>query len=934
MPPKKSTTDKPRSEILELKQRIRELEVASSARTKHAAQSGETSDAASWSRFMYEHAPVMMHSIDEQGRLLNANKKWLETTGFSRDEVIGRNACDFMDPESKQRFREVILPKFWRDGYVRDVHYRFVRKDGELLDVVLDGIAATDPDGCKISLSVVRDVTESRRIEKELYDSESRYRMLFDSAPDAIFLADASTRRLVDANLAAQHLVQMPREELVGKDLLTLHPEDEYMKLLPLVKRLVEEQVQVDTPAVTEMIRSDGSRAPVEFIAKLIDIQGKQVIQGFFRDITARIETERVLRESEERYRMTVDHLVDIFFVVDRDLRIQLYNRAFLDQMERYQLDTDPHHRYLFDVAPFLPGTSQQDYSEVFKNGELLITEEKTQIEDQPRWYEIHKIPVPRNDRLDQVATLIRDITERKQVEAEIRKAKDAAEASNQAKSQFLANMSHEIRTPMNAILGFTDLLKERIQSDPEIGYLGSISTSGKHLLTLINDILDLSKIEADALRLEPRPINPHSILNEVREFFRHRTDEKGIDLQLTVDPDLPKALLMDETRIHQVLINLVGNAVKFTDTGHVKISVTSRKEDENGSEYLVRFQVEDTGIGIAEDKREEVFSAFVQSDSKATRKYGGTGLGLAISKRLVQMMDGSIWVQGNEYNGSTFVVELRSVPAPLLDAEAVKAHTDAATGRYLFDDAVILLAEDNRVNRALVREYLMDSPNLKLIEAFNGREAVELAQNHKPTLILMDIEMPVMDGIEAMWQIRSQASMKQVPIVALTAYAMESDRIRCLNAGADSFLSKPISKNKLTRTLAKYLPHTRGESETDAPEDSKREEVEEKPAAAYTETEKKLLPTLAKELKGSYEETWQRLNRATNISEVKRFGHSLKGIGRQFRISILTDWGKKLESAAERMDLEEMMKHFKTYPQLAENVRSILRDRGVRVED
>lgn len=503
-----------------------------------------------------------------------------------------------------------------------------------------------------------------------------------------------------------------------------------------------------------------------------------------------------------------------------------------------------------------------------------------------------------------------------------LKEATRHAEAANRAKSEFLANMSHEIRTPMNAILGFCDLLQGLVSEPRQKQYVKSIAASGKTLLALINDILDLSKIEAGKMELHQEPMDLRLMLEEIHQIFCHKASEKKVELIIEINDDLPKAIIFDEVRLRQILLNVVGNAIKFTDEGSVKISVVTNSNtpvnaDNTESTISLEIAIADTGIGIAPEQQQRIFDSFIQSEGQSTRKYGGSGLGLAITKRLTQMLGGTISVESKLGKGSKFTLIFPQVTP--IDWQPDDRIVEINDDLNQIKSSKILVVDDVQSNLDLIQGYFVNSHH-HLWLAHNGIEAIQIAEQQQPDLIMMDWRMPELNGVEATKQLKANPATKHIPIIILTASSLEREHQE-LSSIQDGFLHKPVSRSQLFLVLKQLLP-----MDTVNTVEPVADDTSPVPPASPVSPESPhgSINELLEKLQKQEEIFWPELGQSLKMRDLQAFSEQLVQWSQQYPYPAFVEYALTLSSQLEQFDWDKIPGTVRAFPDLRRSLIDI----------
>jgi PAS domain S-box-containing protein len=654
------------------------------------------------------------------------------------------------------------------------------------------------------SPTTAEDLTVCGQQREELEQSRNKYRKLFNYANDAMFVISLDKESpsygyFSDVNNVACKQLGYSREELLQTTPFDICDDNDLKQNRQLEARLNKHG---NTTFQTTYIKKDGTRLPVEVNALRLTIDGKKFYMAIARDITERKFAEEALQKSEHLYRLLADNVHDVIWTTDDKLTPQHVSPSFRHLTGFPQEEAIiTIHRDIIATTPF---TNDQFQSLVFTREKSLHWESEIKTAaGEVVWVESIASPLPESsNNFTGIIGVTRDITSRKKIMIELEAAKEQAFAANKAKSEFLANMSHEVRTPMNGVMGMLQLMTMTNLDDEQFEYVDTAMASGESLLTIINDILDYSKIEAGKLRMTPEPFQIRELVKPLITSFRTAINHEKVKLLCSICPEVPAVLVADHVRIRQILYNLVGNAVKFTEMGEIQIEIRML-ETIGSARVKLECTIADTGIGVPEDIGNKLFEPFTQIESSSQKKIKGTGLGLSIVKQLVRQMEGTVHLCRNKTHGTTVTFTL-VVGIGKIQSEPERSSISTPILTSPNRRLATLVVEDEQINQQILQAILTKLGHRSTI-ASDGYLALDLLKTHRFDIVLMDVQMPELDGIEATRIIRTSDNfrhVKNIPIIALTAYAMAGDKDKCLEAGMDSYLAKPVDIKALEKQL------------------------------------------------------------------------------------------------------------------------------------
>ncbi|MBH8557612.1 PAS domain S-box protein [Hymenobacter negativus] len=706
-------------------------------------------------------------------------------------------------PDDLPQVLELLRKYVQNGGKMATAEYRMRCHDGNYKWVLSRAaITAWGANSQPLMLSGLHsDISAQKDAEKALGTSNQQLAAVIAHFQDGLVLEDEN-RRIVFTNEAFCQLLELPvaPARFHGRNGAWLTESSrKYVKKPHQYVARIAALLRRRQPVTGDIIPLRDGRTLERAFTPIFD--GTRYIGHLWKyeDVTARIKAEEDLKRREEKYRGIIENMS--LGLVEADLNDHLLyaNQSFCD-MTGYCTDELAGQRLSpllltgHDLA-LVEGKLRTREHGISDSYEIVVTTK----DGERKWLLVSGAPLyDEHQRHIGSIGIYLDVTPQKHLETSLREAKMQAESSTRAKQEFLANMSHEIRTPMNAILGMSQLLAKTPLAAPQASYLHAITASAENLLVIINDILDLSKIDAGQLAIEHIGFSPGNICAQVRKTLQYKAEEKGLSFLIYLDPAMPEVVLGDPYRLTQVLLNLVGNSVKFTERGTVSVRC-QLLEHLSPDEVLVEFTVEDTGIGIEAEYLNHIFDDFSQEDSTVTRQYGGTGLGLGISKKLVHLMGGELRIESRKNHGTISRFSLR-LPVGNARHLSQKDSGDLEGMQQELHGKRILLVEDNLFNRMLATSFLSNA-GMSVTEATNGQAAVELARSEAFDLILMDVQMPIKNGYEATRILRQELGLA-VPIIALTANAITGERDKCLAAGMNDYLTKPFQEFSLLKMV------------------------------------------------------------------------------------------------------------------------------------
>jgi PAS domain S-box-containing protein len=886
---------------------------------------------------LFVNSPLGIYKATKDGYITEANPALLEMLEF--DSLKELQIRSLSKKEYSQEFavsRTLFSQMISLDGHVKGLEGTWKTKNGKIIHIRVNARVTRDLNTKDIFYEgTIEDITDKKQAEKEIHDITNRLQLATQAAKIGIWDNDLITKTSIwdqtmfrlfgyknneklNPDTVWHKAITLKERERIHKEiLLALDGKNEYN---------IEFSITWPDNSVHLLkgfgkVTYDENGKPLRMVGVNIDITEQRLAEKIIKKQHIELEekvAERTLELtiSEKKLTQSLKQITDYKFALDESSIVAVtdnkgvitYVNTLFCKISKYKKEELLGNTHSLVNSGYHSADVFVDLWKTISAGKVWRGELKNKAKD-GTFYWVDSTIVPfmnENGKPYQFIAIRFDITYKKQAEKALLKAKEDAVSANQAKSEFLANMSHEIRTPMNSVIGFSELLSRSIKNEKQLSQVKSIQSSGKTLLKIIDDILDLSKIEANKVEINTSPIQLHSLMAEIENMFIFKADEKDLHFLIEYESPIPQIVYIDEIRVRQVLFNLIGNAIKFTDKGSVIVTVdTCWKYDK----IDLIFRIKDSGIGIPVDQQKAIFDPFTQQKNQSA-KYGGTGLGLSITKKLIEKMNGHIELESEVGNGSNFTVVLPNIKvskkedAPV--EEPFKYHQTE------FEKGTILVADDNIENRKLIKALLDEFP-LKIYEAINGEEAVSIAKKIVPNLILMDLRMPIMDGYEATEILKTNQTTLSIPIIAVSASSskvIHSGRTKNI---FDEYILKPFDANDLVEKMKKYISFKHVEN-------INHSEVKEK--LPITKENQIKLIGLVKILESQFIPMCNQALKSQIIDDIANFGEQLRIIALEYEIDYLADYASKICEYSDNFEIDKLTTLMKNFNFIIEHIK------------